>query len=265
MVRVVGVQFALAAKIYDFAVEENSPTVGEYVVVDTSKGFHVGQVMTPIREVSEKDIPGQLKRVVRIANSWDLVSKDQYAHKEAEALQETKVWVKKHNLRMKLVSASYNFDGGYLTIYFTADKRVDFRALVKDLARVFHTRIEMRQIGERDETKLLGGIGRCGRELCCSRWKRDFEHVSIKIAKLQNLPLNPSEITGVCGKLLCCLAYEADTYKELSKDIPRVGSRVRTKQGQGKVKYVQALKETFTVLLEDSNELVEMTTEDLEK
>jgi len=265
MVKIVGVQFAPVSKIYDFLVGPfTNLQIGDYVVVETSKGLNVGRVIRPIREIPHKEAPNSLKPVVRIANAWDLVSEDQYGHKEAEVIQETKVWVKKHNLHMKLVSASYNFDGGYLTIYFTAAKRVDFRMLVKDLARVFHTRIEMRQIGERDETKMIGGIGRCGRELCCSHWKRDFQHISIRTAKLQNLPLDPSEITGVCGKLMCCLAYEVDTYKALSKRLPHAGSRVNTKRGKGKVKYIKPLKETFTVWLEEEEEMVEMTVEDLE-
>ena len=265
MVKIVGVQFDPVSKIYDFSASSFPDLqIGDYVVVETSKGLNVGRVIKPVQEIPSKETHDLLKPVVRIANAWDLTSKDQYAHKEAEIIQETKVWVRKHNLPMKLVTASYNFDGGYLTIYFTAAKRVDFRTLVKDLAHVFHTRIEMRQIGERDETKMIGGIGRCGRELCCSHWKRDFQHVSIRTAKLQNLPLDPSEITGVCGKLMCCLAYEVDTYKTLSKNLPRAGSRVVTKRGKGKVKYIKPLKETFTVWLEDEEEMAEMTVDDLE-
>ncbi len=255
MAKVVGVTFRRAGKVYFFDPSGFDLKVGDYVIVETSRGKELGQVVQPIHEVPDKELPEALKQVIRRATPWDLVSKDQWAHKEAEALEICAEKVKAHGLKMKLVKCEYNYDGGRLVVYFTAEKRVDFRALVRDLAKTFHTRIEMRQIGERDEAKMLSGYGRCGRELCCASWLREFNPISIKMAKTQNLPLNPSEITGVCGKLLCCLAYEMITYEEAHKKLPKVGSVVTTIYGRGKVLRVNALSETVHVrLLRDDGE-----------
>ncbi|NPA91094.1 MAG: stage 0 sporulation family protein [Chloroflexi bacterium] len=262
MVKVVGVAFRPAGKIYFFDPQEYELKEGDYVIVETSRGREMGTVVFPPHEVEAKHVPEPLKPVIRPATAWDLASKDLWAHREAEAKEICKAKIKEHGLKMKLVKCEYNYDGSQLIVYFTAEKRVDFRALVRDLAKTFHTRIEMRQIGDRDEAKMLSGYGRCGRELCCASWMRDFNPVSIKMAKLQSLPLNPSEITGVCGKLLCCLAYELRTYEEAKEKLPRVGSVVMTTYGRGKVLRVNVLKETVLVRLirEDGEEgdLVEL-------
>lgn len=249
MVKIIGVSFRRADKIYYFDPAGYRLEEGDYVIVETSKGKELGRVVLPIREIPEEELPEPLKQVVRPATPWDLVSKDLWKHKEEEALKICEEKVRQHGLKMKLVRCEYNFDGGRLVVYFTAEKRVDFRALVRDLARTFRTRIEMRQIGDRDEAKMLSGYGRCGRELCCASWLREFSPISIKMAKTQNLPLNPSEITGVCGKLLCCLSYELLTYEEAQKKLPRVGSTVTTLYGKGKVLRVNAIMETVTVRL----------------
>ncbi len=262
MVKVVGVAFRPAGKIYYFDPRDYELQEGDYVIVETSRGQEMGTVILPPHEVEAKRVPEDLKPVLRPAQAWDLVTKDVWAHKEAEAQVICKEKIKEHGLKMKLVKCEYNYDGSQLIVYFTAEKRVDFRALVRDLAKTFHTRIEMRQIGDRDEAKMLSGYGRCGRELCCASWMRDFNPVSIKMAKLQNLPLNPSEITGVCGKLMCCLAYELPIYEEAKEKLPRVGSTIITAYGKGKVLRVNVLKETILVRLirEDGEEgdLVEL-------
>ncbi len=253
MVKIVGVSFRRADKIYYFDPMGYDLQRGDYVIVETSKGKELGQVVLPVRDIPQSEVPEQLKPIVRLATPWDLVSKDMWAHKEAEALEICAQKVREHGLKMKLVRCEYNYDGGRLVVYFTAEKRVDFRALVRDLAKTFHTRIEMRQIGDRDEAKMLSGYGRCGRELCCASWLREFSPISIKMAKTQNLPLDPSEITGVCGKLLCCLSYELITYEEAQKKLPRVGSVVTTVYGKGRVLRVNALTETVTVRLIGAN------------
>ena len=255
MATVIGVAFRPAGKIYYFDPTGYNLNVGDYVIVETSRGKELGQVVQPPHEIPDEKLPEELKPIVRRATAWDLVSQDQWSRKEAEAFTICQEKIKQHGLKMKLVKCEYNFDGGRLVVYYTAEKRVDFRALVRDLARTFRTRIEMRQIGDRDETKMLSGYGRCGRELCCATWLREFTPISIKMAKTQNLPLNPSEITGICGKLLCCLSYELLTYEEANKKLPRVGSTVITIYGKGKVLRVNALTETVTVrLIRDDGE-----------
>lgn len=263
MTVIVGVSFHPVTKIYYF-----DPThvrdlhEGEFVIVDTARGREVGCVVLTPREVPPVEINGALKQVVRRATAWDMVEKELYRQREAEALVRSKQKAAEHNLPIKLVRTEYNFDGGRLVIYFTSDKRVDFRGLVRDLARIFRCRIEMRQIGVRDQAKLLDGLGKCGRRLCCSSWLREFAPVSIKMAKQQNLPLNPTEISGVCGRLLCCLSYENETYDEVRNRLPKVGSSVLTKQGAGKVRKINPLQETMFVHLEDES-IVEMTLEDI--
>ncbi len=267
MARVVGVSFQRAGKIYYFDPAGFELEAGDYVIVETARGWELGEVVKPAFEVPDDELPDELKPILRRATPWDLVSQDQWAHKEEEAMRICQEKVKEHGLKMKLVKCEYNFDGGRLVVYFTAEKRVDFRALVKDLARAFHTRIEMRQIGDRDEAKMLSGYGRCGRELCCASWLREFSPISIKMAKTQNLPLNPSEITGVCGKLLCCLSYELMTYEEANRTLPRVGSTVITIYGRARVLRVNALRETVQVRLlrEDGEEgdIVELGRDEL--
>jgi cell fate regulator YaaT (PSP1 superfamily) len=203
-----------------------------------------------VREVEKKEIPGQLKGILRRATALDLTQMERFQQKEAEARALCCEQVAEHKLPMKVIRAEYNFDGSYLTFYFTAEKRVDFRALVKELARIFQARIELRQVGVRDEVRLLGGYGLCGREHCCSTWMTEFRPISIRMAKQQNLPLSPMEISGVCGRLLCCLAYENDFYAEVKKRLPRRGSQVQTPQGMGQVVGVNVLQESVNVRLE---------------
>ncbi len=255
MALVVGVAFRRAGKIYFFDPTGYNLKEGDYVIVETTRGEELGRVVQPPHEVPDDALPEPLKPIVRRATAWDLVTQDQWSRKNEEAFAICQQKIQEHGLKMKLVKCEYNYNGGRLVVYYTAEKRVDFRALVKDLARTFRTRIEMRQIGDRDETKMVSGYGRCGRELCCASWLREFTPISIKMAKTQNLPLNPSEITGVCGKLLCCLSYELLTYEEANKKLPRVGSTVITVYGKGKVLRVNALTETVTVrLLRDDGE-----------
>ncbi len=252
MPTVVGVQFKPVTKIYHFDpsnVLHLSPD--DYVLVDTANGPEVVQIVQPPHEISDDEVVGQIKSVVRRATAWDMVQKDAWQHKEQEALAICRHKAREFDLKMKIVRCEYNFDGGRLLVYFSSEKRVDFRALVRALARTFHTRIEMRQIGVRDEAKLLDGVGKCGRQLCCTSWLRDFTPVSIRMAKRQQLPLNPDEISGVCGRLLCCLSYEDATYREQNKKMPKIGAEVVTPQGSGRVRHVHPLKETVTVKLEN--------------
>ncbi len=249
---VVGVSFRPVTKIYYF-----DPGVlldlmaDEYVVVETSQGQEVGQVTWSPRAVAENMLAGDLKPVVRRANATDLLERDRFRRKEAEVLALCRAKALEHRLPMAVVSAEYSYDGSRLVVSFTAEGRIDFRDLVRDLARALNTRIEMKQIGVRDQAKVLDGVGKCGRQLCCSAWLREFNPVTIKMAKQQNLPLNPPEISGVCGRLLCCLAYEADVYEEARKQLPKVGAAVMTPEGEGRVRRVQPLREMITVRLED--------------
>lgn len=252
MPRVVGVEFRPVTKIYHFdPAGHDDLKVGEYVVVDTAQGMEVGRVVIPPHDVPQERLSEPLKPVVRRATAWDMLQKDQYQHQEAEALNQCRQKVKERNLPIKVIRTEYNFDGGRLLIYYSAEKRVDFRDLVRELAKTFKTRVEMKQVGARDEAKLLDGIGRCGRRLCCASWLRDFYQISIKMAKTQDLPLNPAEISGVCGRLLCCLSYENETYAELKKVLPKVGATVITPKGRGTVLSVFTLQERVEVRLED--------------
>jgi cell fate regulator YaaT (PSP1 superfamily) len=234
MPRIVGIRFNPAGKIYYF-----DPTgfqdvrAGEFLVVETSRGEEVGRVVIPPCDVDESDITKRLKSVRRRATAVDLTQIVFYRQKEQQALARCQEKVAEHNLPMKVVRAEYNYDGSRLVFFFAAEKRVDFRSLVQDLARSFRARIELRQIGVRDEAKLLGGLGRCGRTLCCATWLTEFSPVSIKMAKLQDLPLSPMDISGVCGRLLCCLAYESDQYASIKETLPMVGKVVDTPHGQG--------------------------------
>jgi len=250
---VVGLQFKPVTKVYHF-----SPgalldlSANDFVIVDTAKGQEIAQVVQPPHRIEDEDVVGEIKPVVRRALAWDLVQKDLWEHKEREALAICREKARESNLSIKIVRCEYNYNGGRLLIYFASETRVDFRDLVRDLARVFRTRIEMRQIGVRDEAKLLDGVGKCGRQLCCTSWLREFTPVSIRMAKNQQLPLNPDEISGVCGRLLCCLSYEDLHYKEQNKKMPKLGAEVVTPQGMGRVRHVHPLKETVTVMLENS-------------
>ncbi len=249
---IVGVRFNPAAKVYYF-----EPTgledlgVGESVVVETARGEEVGKIIIAPCQVSDEEIVGRLKRVLRRASALDLTQMAYFRYREQEALARCREKVKEHDLPMKLVRAEYSYNGRRLVVFFAAEKRVDFRNLVQDLARSFKARIEMRQIGVRDEAKLMGGIGKCGRSLCCATWLTEFNPVSIKMAKEQDLPLSPMEISGVCGRLLCCLAYERDQYTEVKRMLPKRGAVVRTQQGRGRVVKVNVIRETVQVELEN--------------
>jgi cell fate regulator YaaT (PSP1 superfamily) len=264
MPKVVGVRFGPATKIYSFDPGEfEDLQAGDYVIVETVRGRELGRVVQPPHEVPEGEIVGKLKPVVRKAEPWDLLLAESFAAKEKEALEICKAKVAEHQLPMKLVRAEYNFDGSHLTFYFTAEHRVDFRALVRDLAKTFKTRIELRQIGVRDEAKLMGGLGPCGRPLCCSTWLCEFAPTSIKMAKQQDLPLNPSEISGICGRLLCCLSYEHNFYAEVKARLPKVGSTITTPEGPGKVISHNVLAGTVRVQL-PSEAIIEFRPEGLE-
>jgi cell fate regulator YaaT (PSP1 superfamily) len=250
---VVGIQFKPVTKLYHFSPGEYLDLASsDFVIVDTAKGQEVAQVVQPPHVIDESEVVGEMKGVVRRANAWDLVQKDLWEHKEREALAICRAKAHESNLDIKIVRCEYNYDGGRLLIFFASESRVDFRDLVRDLARIFRTRIEMRQIGVRDEAKLLDGVGKCGRQLCCTSWLREFTPVSIRMAKNQQLPLNPDEISGVCGRLLCCLSYEDLYYKEQNKKMPKLGAEVVTPQGVGRVRHVHPLKESVTVMLENS-------------
>lgn len=263
MPTVVGVHFKPVTKVYHFEANELLDlTTQEFVVVNTSRGQEVAQVVQPPHMIDDKEVVGEMKSVVRRANTWDLVQKDLWQHKEREALAICRRKASEHKLGMKVVSCEYSFSGGRLLVYFAAENRVDFRSLVRELAQIFRTRVEMRQIGVRDEAKLLDGVGKCGRQLCCTSWLREFTPVSIRMAKNQQLPLNPDEISGVCGRLLCCLSYEDSMYKEQNKKMPKLGAEVVTPQGNGRVRHIHPLKESVTVMLE-SNVLTEFAVADL--
>ncbi len=261
---VIGVRFNPATKVYYFdPAGFEDLTAGEYVVVETSRGEEAGKVVIPPHQVSDQEIVGRLKGVMRRASALDLTQMTYYRHKEKDALARCQQKVLEHGLPMKMVRAEYSYDGSRLVFFFSAEKRVDFRKLVQDLARSFRARIELRQIGVRDEAKLMGGIGRCGLTLCCSTWLGEFSPVSIKMAKQQDLPLSPMEISGVCGRLLCCLAYENDYYAEIKERLPKQGRIIDTPHGRGKVVQVNVITETVQVELE-SQSTVEVSHQELE-
>jgi len=235
MYSVIGVRFKRAGKIYYFDPNELDVQKDQYVIVETARGIEYGKVVIGRKEVDESDVVLPLKKVIRIAGEEDarVVEENRAAAKQAFGICLEKI--KEHNLGMKLIDVEYTFDRNKIIFYFTAEGRVDFRELVKDLASVFRTRIELRQIGVRDEAKILGGIGPCGRPRCCSTWLGDFEPVSIKMAKDQNLSLNPTKISGLCGRLMCCLKFEHDNYESAKAEMPKVGALVMTSMGPGKV------------------------------
>lgn len=257
MVRIVGVRFKNAGKLYYFDPGELWPVPGNYVIVETARGMEYGLVITGVREVNDDLVTPPLKTVLRIANERDARHAEENERFEKEAHQICLHKIEEHKLDMKLVGVEQTFDNAKLLFYFTANGRVDFRSLVKDLASVFRTRIELRQIGVRDEAKMLGGLGPCGRPICCGSFLGDFQPVSIKMAKEQNLSLNPTKISGVCGRLMCCLKYEEDNYEQTRKNMPKLGKDVETPDGFGMVIDLNVLKETVTVRVRkgDSSEL----------
>lgn len=255
MIKVVGVRFRRAGKIYYFDPKDFKIETGNHVIVETARGVEFGTVMTAPKEVSEETVIQPLKPVIRIATAADEKTEEKNKEKEKEAFRICLEKIAKHKLEMKLVEAEYTFDNNKLLFYFTADGRIDFRELVKDLAAVFRTRIELRQIGVRDETKILGGIGICGRALCCSSYLSEFAPVSIKMAKEQNLSLNPTKISGVCGRLMCCLKNEQETYEDLNSRLPNVGDTVTTIEGlKGEVQSVSVLRQLVKVIVETDDE-----------
>jgi cell fate regulator YaaT (PSP1 superfamily) len=253
--KVISVQFSTASKLYNFIAGDIEVTTGNHVVVDTERGLSIAEVMTgPVeREINSGE---NLVTITRKATFDDMATVERNLQKEKEAYDFCLRRIVERNMQMKLVKVEYLFDGSKAVFFFTADGRVDFRDLVKDLAHTFHTRIEMRQIGVRDESKLIGGIGICGRELCCSSWLRDFQPVSVKMAKEQNLALNPNKISGQCGRLLCCLDYEYETYCSLRKTFPKCGKRVRTASTNGVIDKLNILTGTITLRLDDGKLLV---------
>ena len=255
MTEVVSVKFKDTGKSYYFAPNGKSFTVGERVVVETQNGNELGIIAEENHQINEEDIVSPLKKVLRLATDKDLKRAEENKKKAADALKICEDLVIQHKLDMKLVEVEYSFDGSKIVFFFTSDGRVDFRELVKDLAARFHTRIELRQIGVRDEAKLLGGIGICGQPYCCKRFLNDFQPVSIKMAKEQGLSLNPTKISGSCGRLMCCLKYEEDAYSHLASITPRVGATVKTPQGVGTVTDVNLVTGNLYVKLLESDAL----------
>lgn len=254
MTKIVGVRFKEAGKIYHFNPAEIDIKKGDKVIVETARGIEMGEVCMGIKEISPESLSKPLKDVIRLANHEDMERVAENKKREKEAFDICLEMIKKHGLDMKLVEAEYTFDRSKVLFYFTSDGRVDFRELVKDLANRFRIRIELRQIGIRDESKMVGSIGICGRELCCSKFLGEFMPVSIKMAKEQGLSLNPTKISGTCGRLMCCLKFEQDTYEEILKVTPRQGSLVETPDGKGTVEYVELLKGVVKVRIEDGKE-----------
>jgi cell fate regulator YaaT (PSP1 superfamily) len=254
MVKVIGVRFKKAGKIYYFDPLEYTVEKDSAVIVETARGVEFGQCVVAIREISEKEVISPLKPVIRVASPEDIQKHIGNRGKEKDAFFVCEKKILDHKLDMKLVDVEYTFDNSKVIFYFTADGRIDFRELVKDLAAIFRTRIELRQIGVRDEAKMLGGMGICGRSLCCSTWLGDFNSVSIKMAKEQNLSLNPSKISGVCGRLMCCLNYEQEAYEEIRQRMPRIGSLVKTEMGKGDVVSNSIIKETVNVKIFHADE-----------
>ena len=253
MRNIVGVQFKKTGKIYFFDPGKLNIKNNDFVIVETSQGDEYGKVIISNRNMPEENIVKPLKKVIRIATYKDTKHYEENKEKEKEALKICEEKIKEHKLDMKLTDVELKFDNSKLLFYFTADGRIDFRDLVKDLAAIFKTRIELRQIGVRDEVKKIGGLGVCGRQLCCCSFLNDFETVSIKMAKEQNMSLNPSKISGNCGRLMCCLKYEQCVYEDKLKKLPKVGAIVKTADGEGTVEGVETLKEKLRVKLKDEN------------
>lgn len=266
MTKVIGVRFRTAGKIYFFSPGKFEVKRGDQVIVETARGVEFGNVVMGPKEVKDEEITQPLKTVIRLATEDDRRVEEKNRKKEKEAFQICLEKIHKHGLEMKLIDAEYTFDNNKVLFYFTADGRIDFRELVKDLAAVFRTRIELRQIGVRDETKILGGIGICGRCLCCHTYLSEFAPVSIKMAKEQNLSLNPTKISGVCGRLMCCLKNEQETYEYLNKQLPNIGDQVMTPEGiKGEVQSVNVLRQLVKVIMDvnDEKEIREYKVEEL--
>ncbi len=269
MPEIVGVRFSPVTKIYFFDPNDISELDADcWVIVETSRGTEMGTVVQPIHDVPGDEIKGKLKKVIRKATPLDLIEAQQYIAREPETLETCKKTAAELDVPIKVLAVEYSFDGSRLVVSFSAEQRVDFRDLARQLARTLETRIEMKQVGARDETKLLDGYGRCGRQLCCSSWLTEFHPVSIRMAKNQNLPLAPAEISGLCGRLLCCLAYENDQYVEIRKSMPDVGSTVKLSQEHqeavGLVRGMNVIKETILVQTNEGDPFVEVFAQDVE-
>ena len=255
MVTVIGVRFRAAGKIYYFSPGKLEIKNGDHVIVETARGIEYGHVVLGNRDVEDNKVVQPLKAVIRMANKEDIAREEANRKKEKDAFKICQEKIRKHKLEMKLIDVEYTFDNNKILFYFTADGRIDFRELVKDLASIFKTRIELRQIGVRDETKILGGIGICGRCLCCHTYLSEFAPVSIRMAKEQNLSLNQTKISGVCGRLMCCLKNEQETYEELNRRLPGIGDTVTTPDGiQGNVQSVNVLRQLVKVVVEIGDE-----------
>ncbi len=268
MATVIGVRFKKAGKVYYFDPDGIWPHPGDNVIVETARGVEFGEVVTGSRSVSDQQIVTPLKKVVRIATEEDVERAESNERREKEAFTICQEKIAKHKLDMKLVSVEYTFDNSKIIFYFTANGRVDFRDLVKDLASVFKIRIELRQIGVRDEAKMLGGLGSCGRQICCGAFLGDFQPVSIKMAKEQNLSLNPTKISGQCGRLMCCLKYEQENYEQVLKRLPRVGKDIVTPDGVGVITEINAIKERVKVRIrvdDDSFDVREYAIDDVRR
>lgn len=267
MIKVIGVRFRNAGKIYYFSPGKLEIKSGDHVIVETARGVEYGHVVLGNREVEDNKVVQPLKSVIRMANKDDETREMNNRRKEKDAFKICQEKIRKHNLEMKLIDVEYTFDNNKILFYFTADGRIDFRELVKDLASVFKTRIELRQVGVRDETKIVGGIGICGRALCCHSYLSEFIPVSIKMAKEQNLSLNPTKISGVCGRLMCCLKNEEETYEYLNSKLPGIGDYVTTDDGlKGEVQSVSVLRQTVKVIVvvdKDEKEIREYKVEQL--
>lgn len=263
MIEVIGVRFKKAGKIYYFDPNFFDVSLGDHVIVETARGIEFGEVVINNKQVDEEDVVLPLKQVIRIADESDKQNVRKNEQKAKEAISLCIERVKKHNLDMNIVDVEYTFDRNKVIFYFTAEGRVDFRELVKDLASLFKTRIELRQIGVRDEAKMLGGIGPCGRMLCCSTFLGDFEPVSIKMAKDQSLSLNPAKISGLCGRLMCCLKYESDQYEDAKEQLPDIGNIIETPYGTGKVISLNILEMIIQIEILEDNKIIEYTIDEL--
>ncbi len=266
MPRIVGIRFRPVSKVYYFdPASYGTFNMDDRVIVETSRGIELGIVAQSIRNVHKSEIKGKLKKVLRRATPPDLLLAQEYRSKEPMAMQTCEDLATEKNIPLKMLKAEYSFDGVRLVLSFSAEQRIDFRDLVKDLTHVLKTRIEMKQVGARDETKMLDGYGRCGRRLCCSSWLTEFYPVSIRMAKNQGLPLAPAEISGLCGRLLCCLAYENEQYVEMRKNLPRVGSEVKTSEGViGIVRGLNIIKETVLLATEEHDAYLEVQIGEIE-
>lgn len=264
MIEVVGVRFKPAGKIYYFDPDGIELEVGDNVILETTRGIECGQVVVRPKMVTEAEIVAPLKKIIRKASDVDIKQVDINRAKEKEAFKACLKKIEEHGLPMKLVDVEYTFDANKIIFYFTADGRIDFRELVKDLAAIFRTRIELRQIGVRDEAKMLGGLGTCGRGLCCASFLGEFDPVSIRMAKDQNLSLNPTKISGICGRLMCCLKYESEAYESEKSHYPSEGTPVNSPVGEGKIVSINILKRTLLIEMKESKQLVEFPLSDLE-